>query len=419
MMAFATSESDEPRTGGAEASRSHLKLAQCLVIASVIVSGCGANPGVDVSRSEDGHDAAFESSTAGGSYEAAIPGGSADWAQGQPGDWPEYIPDGIPRLEGEIESLWETPESHIRMRYRDLSLDKVKEYLDLLESLGFSLEYRVYVQEGFPDRSEEKIAQGDYDDVVITKGEYRLGISYNADPTLDVETSGFRDEAIAAVADANRKEWPSAIPVSVPEIPDCDLQRAEPGELSSFYLRCVKQTEHVEADYLQLLETAGFEKRDRAVIGNVVLEQVVYENAEAIVYPRLDSAPSDFNVVVYVKDQSAPPQDDPPEGPVYMVLPNQWPEDLEGSVPEPANCEVTSASEYGGTHSVSCVPASGTVAADYMALLEDAGFAEAYEPSEIGDGSIAAMMESSLVQVRVFFDSTRNTMDISIFPNNP
>lgn len=396
----------------------HRVFAQGLLIAGVILSGCGANSGVDVSGPEDGFDTELESST-GGSSRAEVPGWSGDWAQGGPGDWPGYIPADIPRLEGEIASLWEVPESHIRMGYRDLSLDKVQDYLDLLESLGFSLEYRVFVREGFPDRSEERMAQGDYDDVVVTKGEYQLGISYDADPTLDVYTSGFREEAIAAVAEANRKEWPSAIPASVPEIPDCDLQRADPGEFSSFDLSCVKQTDHVEADYLLLLESAGFEKRDRAVLGDVVLEQVVYENAEAIIYPLFDSASSHLNLVVYVKDQSAPPPDDSPGGPVYVQLSSQWPEGLEGLVPEPANCEITSASEYGETHSVSCVPSSVSVAADYLALLLEAGFEEMYEPSDLGNGSFAAGMMSSAVQVTVFFDSTFNTMDINVFANNP
>jgi hypothetical protein len=410
-MVFATNDSSGScRRSMTEGSRMHLQVVHALLIAAVILSGCRGNSASEVSGPEDGFEAGIE----------ALPEEAFETlTEGRSGDWPDYIPDDIPRLEGEIESIWETPESHIRMRYRNLSLDKVKEYLDLLEGLGFSLEYRVYVQEGFPDRSEEKMARGDYDDVVITMGEYRLGISYNADPTLDVYTSGFREEAIAAIREANRKEWPSAIPDSVPQIPDCDLQQADPGELSSYDLSCLKQTEHVEDDYLLLLEGAGFERRDRAIFENLVLEQVVYENAEAIVYPLLGSTSSRFNVVIYVKDQSAPPQDDLPEGPVYLVLPNQWPEGLDGLVPEPANCEITSASEYGGTHSVSCVPFTENVFADYMMDLTDAGFEELYEATEFGEGSLTGAMGSSTVQVTVFFDSTFNRLDIGIFATNP
>ncbi len=410
-MAFVTSDSSGScRRSMTTGSRLHLQVVHAVLIAAVILSGCGANSGNDVSGPEDGFEAESESST-GVPFETLTEGSSRGW--------PDYIPDEIPRLEGEIESIWEAPESHIRMRYRNLSLDAVKEYLDLLESRGFSLEYRVYVQEGFPDRSEEKMARGDYDDVVITKGEYSLGISYNADPTLDVYTSGFREEAIAATLEANRIEWPSAIPDSVPQIPDCDLQRADPGELSSYDLSCLKETEHVEEDYLLLLEDAGFEKKDRAIFENVVLEQVVYENAEAIVYPLLGSTSSRFNVVIYIKDQSAPPQDDLPEGPVYLVLPNQWPEGLDGLVPEPANCEITSASEYGGTHSVHCVPTTENVFTDYMVRLTAAGFEELYEPSEFGEGSITGAMGTSTMQVVVFFDATSNKLDIDIFTTNP
>jgi hypothetical protein len=105
--------------------------------------------------------------------------------------WPESIPDDIPKLEGEIQMVMEAS-THIRIFYINLSERQVEQYLDQLEAVGFQFEFLVYTQEGFPDKSEERMKKGEWDAVDITKGDYHMRLEYGAEQaTYDVYTTGF------------------------------------------------------------------------------------------------------------------------------------------------------------------------------------------------------------------------------------
>ena len=96
---------------------------------------------------------------------------------GENAQWPAYIPGDIPVLEGKIRRVFED-ETRIRIIYEDMTLERIEEYLRLLEKQGFHLEYIVYIEEGFPDNSAERMKKKDYDAVDITRGEYHMNIGY-------------------------------------------------------------------------------------------------------------------------------------------------------------------------------------------------------------------------------------------------
>jgi hypothetical protein len=276
---------------------------------------------------------------------------------GETAKWPDYIPPDIPALAGEIETVM-VGGSHIRLFYKNVPQNQVLDYLDLLEGMGFALEYRVYVQEGFPDNSEEKIARGEFDAVDITKGEYHMTITYGADPTYDIYLSGFEEEAIAATT----LQWPAELPKSVPPPPNCVLQTINPSNNETYYITCRKEGENAEEAYIQLLLASGFEEKNGTTYQDQVFEITVFENDEAIVIPDIGFSPTFFSIQVIRKVE---------------LEPLQWPVELAGLVPQPAQCEInsilpTSPSSY----LISCSAADDHVLPDYLSLLAGSGFEE-------------------------------------------
>ena len=140
-------------------------MAAFLILFSLLtLIGCGNND-------EAVNSPTSESMTGGQS--AGAENGSAPAAFGGNAQWPEYIPNDIPQLEGNIRTIM-MGSSHIRIFYEAVTEKQIKQYLDELERMGFQLEYIVYTQEGFPDNSEEKLKRGEFDAVDITKGDYHM-----------------------------------------------------------------------------------------------------------------------------------------------------------------------------------------------------------------------------------------------------
>ena len=231
----------------------------------------------------------------------------------------------------------------------------------MLELEVFNLEYLVYVQEGFPDRSEEKIKQGDFDAVRITKGEYQLNITYSADPVFDVYTSGFQEEAMAATA----LQWPPDLPESVPQQANCVLQTINPinkGDLEEYHITCKKEGDNVEQEYIQLLLSAGFEEKNGTIFQSHVFEITVFENDEAIVIPSIGFSPTFFSIQVIIKTE---------------LEPLQWPEDLTGLVPAPERGEIDSILPLSnGNYLITFKLADEEVFPEYLQTLQSAGFVE-------------------------------------------
>ena len=289
---------------------------------------------------------------------AGFSSSSGGFGFGEDAQWPDYIPGDIPVLEGEIDTVMEGG-SHIRLFYRSVSMNQVIEYLNLLEREGFDLEYIVYVQEGFPDRSEEKKEKGEYDAVKITKGEYHLNIAYSADPVLDVYTSGFQEEASAATA----LQWPPDLPESVPQPALCVLQTINPmntGDFEKYHITCKKEGDNVEQEYIQLLLSSGFEEKNGTQIHNIVIETTVFENDETIVIPSIGFSPTFFTIQVIIKTE-----------------PLKWPEELNGVVPVPERGETDSILPLSdGDFLITLNLEDEEVFPEYLHTLEAAGFIE-------------------------------------------
>ena len=287
-------------------------------IAGIGITGCLEAPAGELST---------ESTRAGEAATLAAPGQSATQTPAlmDPGavqlgvsdQWPEFIPADIPVLEGEIRTVL-AASSHVRIFYHNVSKEQVLDYLELLESSGFNLEYRVYVQEGFPDNSEEKIEQGQFDAVDIIKGDYHMNITYGADPTYDIYLSGFQQETIAL-------PWPAELPASVPPVKNCPLQSFNPGGGDVYHLTCQKEHDGVEQDYLAQLLASGFEEKRGTKVHNLVIETTVYENDEVVIQPNIGFSPTFFSMQVYIKTE--------PEA-------LSWPAELVGVAPEPERCVV-------------------------------------------------------------------------------
>lgn len=94
--------------------------------------------------------------------------------------WPDSIPSEIPPLRENITTVFE-PDYGARIFYAGVSADQVNNYLDVLEQQGFELQPIVYVREGFPDNSEEKIRKGDIDAIDASKGNYQIRIEFGCD----------------------------------------------------------------------------------------------------------------------------------------------------------------------------------------------------------------------------------------------
>ena len=313
---------------------------------------------------------------------------SGSFSQDSAAKWPEYIPDVIPVLEGQISTVLEAPESHIRIFYDNVSEKQVMEYLDLLESMGFDLEYRIYVQEGFPDNSEERAKQGDFDAVDITRGEYHMNITYGANPVYDIYTSGFREEALAASA----LQWPPELLDTVPQIPRCALQTINPSNLDGYHITCREEDENVEQDYKELLLAAGFEEKNRTEYQHHVIEVPVFESDEAIV---ISSGLLSQTISIEVIIKSEP-------------LQLQWPDDLAGLVPQPEQCEIESILPVStGNYLITCTPADENALPIYLNSLADSGFVETNRMVGMDDEILSVTLHTDSANVQLM-NSTMN-----------
>jgi hypothetical protein len=150
-----------------------------------------------------------------------------------------------------------TGETHVRLNYSNTSDDQARYYVALLERQGLAREYIAYVVPGAPDDSAERLAHSEFDAVDAVSGEYHLRLEAGgATATLDIDTSGFEAEAMAASAVA----WPCEL---APEPPRCPLVSVTPTSDPGFHVSCRPDDDRVEQDYLQALIDAGFAEESR------------------------------------------------------------------------------------------------------------------------------------------------------------
>ncbi len=316
---------------------------------------------------------------------------------GSDAQWPDYIPAAIPVLPGQIESILAASESHVRLFYGDISEKQIEEYLALLQDEGFELEFRIYVQEGFPDNSEERRSRGEYDAVDITKGEYHMSLSHGEGrATYDVYTSGFREVAKAALA----VDWPKDLEGLAPPPERCELVTVNPDGRGGYHIACKRADENVDQDYLALLESQGF------------LIQETFENSQGeVTLQRLRRG----DVVVELSSVFGP----------YFTLQvslqplPRWPDVFGDSVPRPAGCELTAIipSNQDTIH-ITCKPEDKSILQDYVSVLEQLGFTEQSKfLNESGDILIITLSDGSTM-VDLSSDAP-DTMSIRVSQKSP
>lgn len=310
--------------------------------------------------------------------------------------WPDYIPADIPVLPGKIENVLAAAQSHVRLFYGAVSERQIEEYLALLKEKGFKFEYQIYIQEGFPDNSEERRSRGEYDAIEITKGEYRMTLShYEGRATYDIYTSGFQGTAEAALV----VPWPADLEGVLPPPERCELVSVSPGGQGGHHIACKRADERVDQDYFDLLVSLGFQIQE------------TFENGQGeVTLQRLRRG----DVVVEVSSVFGP----------YFTLQvslqplPRWPEVFEDSIPRPTGCELTAIiPSFQDTIHITCKPENKSVLQDYVSVLEQLGFTEQHKSlTQSGDIMIIALSDGStmvdlssdapdMISVRVSQDS--------------
>lgn len=276
-----------------------------------------------------------------------------------PARWPDYIPDDIPELEGEIVRVWETG-GLARIFYQNIKKNQLDEYLKLLKKKGFELEYRVYENPAYPESAKKRMKKGDYDDVKITKGDYSMTISYgSSDITYDIDTWSFQ-EAIPTAAALN---WPAELSGFVPEIERCFINAVIPGAYDGYRIICQPEDEAVLTDYVQALTSQGFEP---TTVSHIASLNTIYRKGEWLVLPNQTSTAT-LDLEVWREDELL------------------WPAELSSIVPEPAACQITRLDNNEQGYFIDCKGERENVMADYAALLLSNGFSETSR-SEFEDG---------------------------------
>lgn len=212
---------------------------------------------------------------------------------GSTNTWPDYIPDDIPALEGEISMVMEATGSHIRIFYENVSDRQIEAYLEELEEAGFQLEYILYVQEGFPDTSDDRAQRGEYDAVDITRGEYHMRLEVGGGlATYDIYTSGFELQA----AEAQAPQWPGELAGLVPPPSRCALSRVVSFQAGNYQITCSMEDEAVFDDYRSVLGGMGFEASSNIVTAPGVGVEYL-ENGETTIQLRI-SFSSEMEIVI-------------------------------------------------------------------------------------------------------------------------
>lgn len=201
--------------------------------------------------------------------DTAVPPNPADQfvaeLPGLDAQWPDYIPADIPRLDGSIRSVMMSS-SHIRIFYESVTEKQIEQYLDTLDQMGFKLEYMVFVQEGFPDNSEEKLARGEFDAVDITNDTYHMRLEAGGGTAVyDIDLVGFTAPVPTSLPTyspptAVPLQWPA---VQVPPPESCDLTSVLDMGNGQFMISCQFTVEDAAEIYIAALQEAGFTEQDR------------------------------------------------------------------------------------------------------------------------------------------------------------
>jgi hypothetical protein len=184
--------------------------------------------------------------------------------------WPADIPDEIPPLEGEIERVTVVPGMRYRIAYSRISEQALAEYLASLESLGFQLDYIVYTAPSIPDAdTQAKIARGEWDAVVITKGPYHMRLEFGDEgANLDIDNADFMTPGPPPRISPTPITWPSDIPDRVPQPASCvpfSLASLGGHRPPAYQIMLECSSDQVQEEFVRALEAAGLKETDRLV----------------------------------------------------------------------------------------------------------------------------------------------------------
>lgn len=301
--------------------------------------------------------------------------------------WPADIPEDIPELEGEI-SIVMNSDTHYRIFYENMNERHVHEYLDQLEKEGFHLKYFVYEDPwDNPEDTAAKIKRGEWDFVRITKDDYRMRLEGG---TYDIDKTWIEPEAKETVV----LQWPQELDGLVPP-PErsviTDITTISDGSLR---ILCQVEDETGFDDYLQLLQEVGFTELSRKAV-NPSQTAIDIRLSDGVTTMDLDISKFSNTMEIRVWGKSV------------------WPEELDGLVPPPQRCEITSVTSISDGLHVMCLVEDGTVFDEYLQLLKGAGFTEqSREVLDPAEELIDIKLSDGVTTVILFINKRDDIMEV-------
>jgi hypothetical protein len=276
-------------------------------------------------------------------------------------EWPDAIPGDIPVLDGEITMIM-SDDLSLRMFYAGVSDDDLLDYLAELESLGYDLEYIVYATPGNEERAQERADAGEWDAVRATKGDYRLALEFGEG------TGVFDVEGIPMEGFGPDTEWPDAW-AGIPAPSALAINQViDPG--NGPLVEVAYESDDDIEGYVAELEGAGFTVVDRAFDQNHDIISVTVSDGTREVYMRTYPG---GRLEVQVSEATTVETTGPGGAPAPGVLTERFPDWL----PEVPGGELLTASDSGARGFTAVVViGEGHTVADYVQVLEDAGFTE-------------------------------------------
>ena len=241
-----------------------------ILIAAV---GCSGNE-----NSPQGPPAGFPTSPAG---QVGGPGGTFSF--GDEAKWPDFVPQDIPELEGEISTVMSAPD-FVRIFYQKVPQRDLFRYLDQLEDAGFELQYVVYVDPWDSDDSGKQVKPQDADAVEITKGAYRMKIEYGADQaTYDIYTTGFMPPHPQSLITSTPIVWPEDIPAQISPPANCDPHSLARIGTGGYQITFVCSDADVQSQFVQAMLSAGLQETDRLVSDRGEIVEITLQDQEIAV----------------------------------------------------------------------------------------------------------------------------------------
>ncbi len=306
-------------------------------------------------------------------------------------EWPEYIPADIPELKEEIRNVLVAPESHIRMFYKNISEDQIEDYLVELDEAGFNLEFIVYVQEGFPDDSDERIRKGEFDAVDITKGEYHMNLSYGGGTaTYDIDITGFETWYVAPPS----PKWPAEL-ADIPAPERCELTDVIDFGMYdlSYVISCKYEDDKAFDDYVNTLKEYGFYKDPHHTSIDESMMITLTDGAIAVTVEEMFY--SNLSLTIERQQRETPDL--------------EWPQELEGLIPQPDRCEVIRILP-GEVLIIECKTADENMLRDYIDVLGELGFEMEDEFDDLNGEILSVSLTKGEISVVLLPISTEGIM---------